>query len=138
MIPLVGIKTTSKNTLRDKPIIVVIKVLEIIPIPFSILDKVVPKYKSGQSQERLLRKVPDNSLWKNKYPSSPPKIKKTKVQNNPINRLYFMVFSVMLFIYVFWLEAFASDMEGSKRTDNEFVTVEGNISRDMDIPINTP
>ena len=33
---------------------------------------------------------------------------------------------------------FASETEGSKRTDREFVIVDGNISNDIDIPVKIP
>ena len=96
VIPLTGIRIIINNTRKDKPTTVVIKVVDMRPTPFNMLDKVVPTYKRGQSQERFWRNFPESSLWKNKYPSSLPNNKNTNVQNNPIRRLYFIVFSVML------------------------------------------
>ena len=60
------------------------KVMEVLPRPFNTLPRVVARYMKGQSQARMVMKVPASGSRKTLTPSWLPNMVKTPMQRTPM------------------------------------------------------
>lgn len=67
-----------------------------------------------------------------------PDIRNKNVKPKPNNRPYRIASEMMRSIFFPFLQAAASETDGSRRTDREFVSTHGKKMTDMTMPDSTP